>query len=51
MEQDESVLIIDLFNRGTIEEHVHNIVRRKEKMIEAIMSKDVTNEIVEAMRR
>jgi len=51
LEQDESVLIIDLFNRGTIEEHVHSIVRRKEKMIEAIVSKDMTSEVIQSMRR
>lgn len=51
LEQDESVLIIDLFNQGTIEEHVHNIVRRKERMIEAIVSKDMTREVIQSMRR
>jgi len=51
LEQDESVLIIDLFNRGTIEEHVHSVVRRKERMIDAIVSKDMTGAIVQSMRR
>lgn len=51
LEQSESVLIIDLFNHDTIEEHVHNIVRRKEQMIDNIVSKDLTNEIVESMRK
>jgi len=51
LEQSESTLIIDLFNQGTIEEHVHNIVRRKEQMIEAIVTKDMTREIVASMRR
>jgi len=51
LEQDESVLIIDLFNQGTIEERVHNVVRRKEAMINAIVSKDMTSEIIQSMQR
>lgn len=51
LEQNESVLIIDLFNQGTIEEHVHNVVRRKERMINAIVSKDMTSEVIQSMRQ
>jgi len=47
LEQNESVLVIDLFNQSTIEEHVHSIVHSKEEMIEAVMTK----RIVDAMRR
>lgn len=45
--QENSVLIIDLFCQGTVEEHVHKVVRRKEKMFNQIVNK----EVVESMRR
>jgi SNF2 family DNA or RNA helicase len=43
---DKSVLIIDLFCQNTVEEHVHKVVRAKEKMIDAI----VTKRVVDSMR-
>jgi len=47
LEQNESTLIIDLFNQGTIEEHVHEVVRRKTEMISEIV---VAREVIERMR-
>lgn len=47
LEQNESTLIIDLFNQGTVEEHVHEVVRRKKEMISEVM---VAREVVERMR-
>ena len=49
--QHNIVLVIDLFCRNTIEEHVHKVVRRKERMFDAIVSKDMTKAIVDSMRR
>ena len=51
MTDEQTIIRYRELIEGTIEEHVHNIVRRKEQMIEAIVSKDVTSEIVESMRR
>lgn len=45
--QKNAVLIIDLFNSNTVEEHVLKVIRRKEQMIEKI----VTQHVVDAMRR
>lgn len=47
LEQTESTLIIDLFNQGTVEEHVHAIITSKEEMTEAV----VTAKVVDLMRR
>lgn len=47
LEQNETTLIVDMFNQGTVEEHVHAVVRGKEDMREAV----VTNKVVEAMRK
>lgn len=44
--QKDSVLIIDLFCQGTVEEHVHKVVRRKEKMFSQIVNK----EVIQSMR-
>ena len=44
--QKNAVLVIDLYCKGTVEEHVHKVVRRKEKMIESI----VTKRVIESMR-
>ncbi len=49
--QKNAVLVVDLYCQNTVESHVHKVVRRKEKMIEAIVSKDMTKEIVQSMRR
>jgi len=49
--QKNAVLVIDLFCQGTVEEHVAKVIRRKEKMIEAIVSKDITSEVVASMRQ
>jgi len=49
--QKNAVLVIDLFCQGTVEEHVTKVIRRKEKMIDAIVSKDMTKEVVESMRQ
>ncbi len=46
IDQNRGALIIDLFCRGTVEEHVHKVVRRKQKMIERI----VMERVVESMR-
>lgn len=42
---DKSVLIVDLYCQGTVEDHVHKIVRAKEKLIERIVMEKVANEI------
>jgi len=47
LETTKSVLIVDLFCQQTIEQHVHDVVRAKEQMIEAI----VTKHVVDAMRK
>jgi len=47
LEQTESTLVIDLFNRNTVEEHVLAIRKAKEEMSEAV----VTAKVVELMRR
>jgi len=49
--QKNAVLVIHLFCKGTVEEHVLKVVRRKEKMFDAIVSKDMTRDVVESMRR
>jgi len=46
LDQKESTLIIDLFNEGTIEEHVHAIIWCIQQMTDAIMM----NKITERMR-
>lgn len=43
----KSVLVIDLFCVGTVEQHVHDVVRAKEEMIERI----VTRKVVDKMRQ
>jgi len=43
LEHNKSVLIVDLFCEGTIEQHVHDIVRAKERMIERIVMGKVTD--------
>jgi SNF2 family DNA or RNA helicase len=48
LEQSESTLIIDLFNVGTVEEHVHAVVAQKTEMINEIV---VAKRVVEAMRK
>jgi len=45
--QKESVLIIHIFNQNTIEQHVLDIVRSKEQMIERVVIKNV----IERMRQ
>ena len=45
--QSESTLIIDLFNQNTVEEHVHEVVRKKKEMISEIV---VAREVIERMR-
>ncbi len=45
--QKDSVLIVDLYCQHTVEEHVHKVVRRKEKMFNAIVNK----EVIQSMRR
>jgi len=45
--QKNAVLVIDLFCRGTVEEHVLKVIRRKERMIEAV----VTKKVIESMRK
>jgi len=45
--QKNAVLIIDLFNTNTVEEHVLKVIRRKEQMIEKI----VTQHVISAMRK
>jgi len=46
--QKNSVLVIDLFCKGTVEEHVHKVVRRKEKMFNEIVT---TKAVVESWRK
>jgi len=43
LESDKSVLIVDLFCHDTVEQHVHDIVRAKEEMIERIVMRRVVN--------
>ena len=45
--QKNAVLIIDLFNTDTVEEHVLKVIRRKEQMIEKI----VTQSVIDSMRK
>jgi len=45
--QKNSVLVVDLYCQGTIEDHLLKIVRRKEDMIEKV----VTAKVIESMRR
>lgn len=47
LDQKESTLIIDLFNEGTVEEHVHAVIAGKKEMTEAV----VTAKVVDLMRR
>ena len=44
--QNRGALIIDLYCQDTVEQHVHKVVRRKEKMIERI----VMRKVVDSMR-
>lgn len=47
---DKTVLIIDLYCKGTIEDHVHRIVRAKERLIEKVVMQRVADEIRKARR-
>jgi non-specific serine/threonine protein kinase len=47
LEQNTSPLIVDLYCENTVEEHVHEVVRRKEEMIDEITA---THRIVDRMR-
>lgn len=47
LETNKSVLVIDLFCTNTVEEHVHDIVRAKEAMIERI----TMTKVIDLMRR
>lgn len=47
LESDKSVLVIDLYCTNTVEQHVHDIVRAKEEMIDRI----VTRRVVDRMRK
>jgi SNF2 family DNA or RNA helicase len=47
LEQTDSVLIIDLFNVGTVEEHVHEIVRNKKDIINEVV---VRKSVIDMMR-
>jgi len=44
--QKNSVLAIDLFCKNTIEEHVHKVIRRKEKMIDAVVTKEIVDSMI-----
>ncbi len=46
LEHSKSVLVIDLYCEDTIERHVHDVVRAKERMIDKVMM----TEIAERMR-
>jgi len=46
LETTKSVLIVDLYCQQTVEQHVHDIVRAKEQMIERI----ITSKVVDRMR-
>jgi len=48
--QKDTVLVVDLYCRNTIEEHVHKVVRRKERMFDAVVTKDVINSMRETQR-
>jgi len=48
--QSDKTLIVDLFNINTVEEHVHEVVRRKTEMIHEVVDRDMTKEILERMR-
>ena len=52
LEHNKSILIIDLFCEGTVEQHVHDVVRAKEQMIErVIMTERITmTKVVDKMR-
>jgi len=41
LESDKRVLIVDLFCNNTVEQHVHDVVRAKEEMIERIVMRKV----------
>jgi len=43
LDSDKRVLIVDLFCQGTVEEHVHEVVRAKEDMIERIVMRRVVD--------
>lgn len=47
LESDKSVLIVDLYCYDTVEQHVHDIVRAKEEMIERI----VMHKVADRMRQ
>lgn len=46
--QHDSVLIVDLWCQHTVEDHVHKVVRRKEKMFNEIVTR---RSVVDEMRR
>jgi len=46
LETTKNVLIVDLFCQQTVEQHVHDVVRAKEQMIERI----ITSKVVDRMR-
>ncbi len=48
LDQKESTLIIDLFCRGTAEEHVHQVVWGKQEMIDEVV---IQKNVLERMRR
>lgn len=47
LESDKRVLVVDLFCNDTVEQHVHDVVRAKEEMIERI----VMRKVVDRMRQ
>ncbi len=51
LEQSESTLVIDLICEGTVESHVHEVLKRKQKMIsEVVVRKAVVDRMREGRR-
>ena len=48
LDQKESVLIIDLYCQGTVEDHVHEVVRNKQEIFNEVV---VRRNVIDMMRR